>query len=110
MKRSLSAGALVVCSSLGLAPPAQADVVTQWNARVMQCVQGGPTAANSSRLLGDFADGDELACTLIRLPLAANSMISVRGKAKPMTATGTTEVMFNIVRPRSDIRKCTKLA
>ena len=46
MKQSLSAGALIACASVGLAPPANADVVTQWNARVMQCVQGGPTAAN----------------------------------------------------------------
>ena len=46
MKRSLSAGELIVCASLGLASPVQADVVTQWNARTLQCVQGGPTAAN----------------------------------------------------------------
>ena len=45
MKRSLAAGAVIVWS-LGLAVPAQADVVTQWNARTLQCVQGGPTPAN----------------------------------------------------------------
>jgi hypothetical protein len=51
VKRSLSVGALVACS-LGLALPAQADVVTQWNARTMQCVQGGPTPANRGGPVG----------------------------------------------------------
>jgi hypothetical protein len=46
VNRSRTLGFVIAGSTLFWAAPARADVVTQWNARTMQCVQGGPTAAN----------------------------------------------------------------
>ncbi len=46
MKRSSTLGLVMAASCLSWAAPVQADVVTQWNARILQCVQGVPTAAN----------------------------------------------------------------
>jgi hypothetical protein len=46
VKQSRTLGLVMAGSCLLGITPAYADVVTQWNARAMQCVQGGPTAAN----------------------------------------------------------------
>ena len=46
MKRSNTRALVMAATCLSWAAPVQADVVTQWNARILQCVQGVPTAAN----------------------------------------------------------------
>lgn len=49
MKKSLTAGALIICAVFGWAPSAQADVVTQWNAITLRCVQGAGMTIPANR-------------------------------------------------------------
>ncbi len=49
MARSISAGLVLACACFAMTPPAHADIVTEWNAITLRCVQGAPPLIPANR-------------------------------------------------------------